>query len=199
MRTFRPLHTSRGFGVLEVLIGGTVTILAILAINQVLVSTRRATALEQRRILAESYTTELLEFFRSLGNAQLSAYLQKNPITGLATPVTNLYPLCAHINILDRSGSSAVNRLILNADPIADIGPSLFDGGPPRLSVNRYYQVQVVDITTMVVNAAACGQPPTYVLGANERFLVTVGVTWVPAGQDVSGVQRMVATTVLPE
>jgi len=193
---FKQLKSSRGIGILEVLIAGILVSLITLGLNQLLIATRRSAALAQRRILADTYTTELLEFFRSLTSTQLSDYLKKNPVTGsTATP----YPLCAHINILDRAGSSGTNRLIVNADPLADLGTTLLDNPVPRLSVNRYYQVQVVNIHSLVVNAAACGAPPTYTLAPDERFLVTVGVTWVPMQKDTDDIQRMVATIVLPE
>jgi hypothetical protein len=63
---------------------------------------------------------------------------------------------------------------------------------------NRFYQIFVVNVDTMDIQTTYCNNnaitmPP---LSPNERFLITVGVSWVPHGR--IEVKRMVLTTLIP-
>lgn len=163
---------------------------------------------------AEWYAIELLEFFRSHTSDQLKAYLALNPFQDTTCPGCGPYPLCAHVNYLDRKEGK-----ILNEDPLAYLpSPNLMDAGDGALKANRYYQVSVVDMTGTATDDAMrlqknfCAMTAKQVylsqrtpvpgetkeLGAQDRFLVTVGVTWVPKGKTVAEERHVVLTTLLP-
>lgn len=132
-----------------------------------------ASALDSRRQVTESVkaelaAVELLEFFQSLTATELRTVLSTNRANGSTAPL-DLYRLCSHANLLDRDSGSA-----LNPDPLAEINPSV------RLQqANRFYQVQVINTQTQTLVDAKCNQTAaTAVLNPNERFLVTVGVSW---------------------
>ncbi len=173
-----------------------------------LLSSRKASKPLEQKNLAENYAAELIESFFSISGTQLAGYLSAIP----AVAGTPAYPLCAHINLLDRVATGGTT-VYLNRDPMADLPATsvlenLVDN---KYHANRYYQVQVVDAPTLAVNAGACGYYTTaipgpcgvsgnnYVLCAGERFLVSVGVSYVPAGKTEANVQSIVLTTVLPE
>lgn len=158
----------------------------------------------KNRTTAETYASELLEFFVSHTSDQLKRYLEINPVDGLSTGGLGAYPLCSHVNILDR-----VRGAVLNSDPIAEL-PVFNDAGAPiGLKANRFFQVQIVDMTTMNVRRDICdktarqiflfGRAPaageTTGLAENERFLITVGMTW-PGGRN--NIERVVLSTVIP-
>jgi len=189
---------TKGFGILEVLIAVTLFSLIAYATSGGLASTQAKTATLRREAIALSLATELLEFFRSLSGAELNLYLSKNPITGLNT---KLYPLCSHINLLDRKHSTPGHAILLNADPLAELPLSPLSRGDKNKDVNRFYQVQVVNIKTQDVVTTKCGSLPPYDFDRlnfpDERFQVTVGVTWFNPNGDTP--QRIVMTAILPD
>jgi hypothetical protein len=148
----------------------------------------------QETLVASSFASEGAELFRSLTNTQLNNYLFNNAAKFAAGPI----PLCAHINILDRTSGQ-----ILNRDPLADLPATnrLNRSTAATQNANRYYQVQIVEGTTLAVDPAACGRVTPYNFAANptKRFRVTVNVTWLPKGGGVDQVQRAVVSTLLPE
>lgn len=139
---------------------------------------------------ATQFATELIELFRSMSSTQMNTYLFTNAAKFTAGNV----PLCAHINILDRSSGT-----IVNPDVLATLPPNPLDRTTPATNSNRYYQVNVVDATSLAINTAACNGTVPYVFGANERFLVTVSVTFIPIGKTVASVERAVVSTLLAE
>ena len=160
-----------------------------------------------QKVQAEHLATELLEYFQSYSSAEMQSYLATNPMGG-----KNAYPLCAHINLLDRRqqctadeiqrGTCVIEDILFNEDPVAAIPPHLLPAGPSTsfsTRPNRFYMVQVVDLETMAVRKDVCDQAVTaksFSLGPNERFLITVGVTWFPPGER-SSLERIVASTIL--
>jgi len=97
----------------------TITIGIILLFARSVNQARDLSLFHHKRLLAEAYVTELLEFFHSLTNDQINQHLKRNPFS-LSTLSADLYPLCAHINILDRT---KVPPVLLNPDPLATLGP----------------------------------------------------------------------------
>ncbi len=157
-------------------------------------------------VVADAYASELLELFRSETPTGFEAHLITNPVNSSL----GAYPLCAQINIADTSTSGN----ILNRDPLADIVSAPITSGsstllPPYREIatatgpgqnlpNRFYQAQVVDMTTLQVDTSYCGQTitPTFSLGTNETYLVTVGVTWNSVTQNK--IRSVVVSDVLP-
>jgi len=163
------------------------------------VDARRQASLLHETVIAEAHATELVEFFRSFTTKELMSYLSRNPFSGHAP-----YTLCAHINILDRQTGQ-----IFNEDPLAELplnGPlSQLD---KRYSANRNYRIQVVNLKTMKIRKEVCGEaasnlsyslpaPGKLALLPEEKFLVTVGVSWIPSGRTVSNVKRVALSAVL--
>ena len=143
-----------------------------------------------RKVIAEQYASELLEFFRSLSSTEFKAYMQAS------AP----YPLCPKVNLINSSvqpncantfTQPDANALI--SDPILgnslDCAPIQCPGNATQTcffnnGVNRYYQVQVLDISNnMQPVQAACGSV-NYNLGTNERYSVTAVMTWAEKGGD---------------
>lgn len=138
---------------------------------------------------AEIYASELLETFRAWKGQWLWNYLKTNPVDTRF----GAYPLCTRINLLDRASGKIVNE-----DPVAQLPPAnALDLGTKN--ANRFYQVHVVDKTTLQPKSALCSK--TAVTGtfdaATDRLLVTVGVSWIPKTQTQP--KRIVLATILPE
>lgn len=168
---------SRGISIIEVVAAiFIVTLVAYLLLTNS--SGPRAIQKQESNAAASALASELVEFFRSMTLSRLKTYLSTNPVNGALPP----YPLCAHINILDRSTGNTVN-----GDAIADLSPRLLGGFTGLQAANRWYMVEVVDRVTLARTVAACGQnPATYTLRAkpgdpvDEVYYVTVGVSWYP-------------------
>ncbi len=160
-------------------------------------------------IIAESYATELLEFFRSFTDDGLRDYLSKNPINGNTT-VAGLYKFCSHINLLDRTSGT-----ILNGDPVADLPPdNRLDARQGR--ANRFYQVHVVNIAgtaaqdELIVRKDLCARTAKEIyfynrtpdapiqLGKDEKLFVSVGVSWMTRTKRPMA-KRIVLSTFLPD
>lgn len=139
----------------------------------------------RKKIYAEQYASELLEYFRSLTTDNIRDLMSQNPIS----PAAPAYPLCAHINILDRSSGS-----ILNPDPRADLPPSAL------IESNRFYMVYIVDSRTMAVKSTACNNVVgTYTFQPEDRFFITVGVSWRANMEETTGpIHRVVLSTLIP-
>lgn len=174
-------------------IGSLVAFLA-MGVLKVHAGMRTQTVAQKKTLMAEALASELLEFFRAQTTKSLRNQLRKNPVTNTTA---NPYYLCSHINLLDRT-----KNMIVNEDPIAQLSSTLLDGAS---KANRFYQVFVVDAATLTINSSACnltaasifvsGETPSgttpYTLTANERFMVTVGVSW---GKD----KRVVSSILIP-
>lgn len=166
---------SRGISLIEVIAAiFIVTLVAYLILTSS--SGQREIQKQESNAAASALATELVEFFRSMTLARLKTYLSTNPVNAAFTP----YPLCAHINILDRNTGNLVN-----ADPIASLPPNALGGGTGIGAPNRWFMIEVVDRVTLARTVAACGQnPATYTLRAkpgdpvDEVYYVTVGVSW---------------------
>lgn len=181
----------RGFSILSVVVA-TAIVGAAFAYSQINTVSLRKVSLETAdKVIADTYATELLEYLRSQPSVDLIEYLKTNPSGG-----AGIYPLCAHINIIDRR-----NAAVINPDPIAALPANPLDGTTPQLRSNRFYQVNVIDLSTMTIktdpycNRTALTMPA---LSASERLLVTVGVSWVPKGQVAANAKRVTMSTVLP-
>lgn len=178
-----------GFTLLEVLIA-----LALLAVGSslslgFLAQSRNARLRGVESALASTAATELLEFFRSFhtGDALLT-FLAGRPIK---------YPLCSRVHF-----KNWATGVLQQPDALAGLPPTALGGAAVSLAANRYYQVHIMDIDTLAVQPARCGQvpgalvPPT--LAANERVFVTVAVDW-KSRSDSSTVEQKALTAVLPE
>lgn len=197
-----------GLSLLGVVVASAIISIAVLIFAQSFSSTKKLGNYYQMRNVAEGFASELLETLVSLSNNQLVNYLASNPVNASYAP----YPLCAHINIIDRANSTVTSPAILNLDPIANLADSVIDNSQSaKLIANRFYRVQVVNASTLVETTSACGLYTTTVSGSpgangnyyrlfpNERFLVTVGVSFVPPGKDETNAERVVLSSLLPE
>lgn len=205
-------HTTfqRGFSLLGVVAALLTLTLGLSYYAQSILGNRKVVKKLEQGNVAENFAAELMETFLSISNDQLASYLAAVP----GVPGTPGYPLCAHINILDRANTTGTSGPVyFNRDPLADLPPGSYidNRRSPDLSANRFYQVQVVNAGTLAPTAAACGLVPStaggpcgvsgprYKLCSTERFMVTVGVSFVPLGKDVASARRIVLTSILPE
>ncbi len=204
----------RGIGIISVLISVLIIISATVFFAQGSVSARKQSKLLHDQSLATAFATELMEFLRSHTDDRLREYLGINPFTRNGTCPTCLpYKLCSHINLLDRNAG-----VLLNEDPIAALPSSVLDGPNSKLAPNRWYQVQVVDLARniggglgdMNIRKDLCGISAKDIkfkggtggaleLKTSEKFLVTVGVSWIPKNGSVADVERVVLTSILPD
>ncbi len=194
-----------GISVVSALVSMAIVGLAFVLYSRGIETSRALVKNSRNSVLAEVWASELLELFRAMTTTQTLTYLSKNPYypgAALCPPTCTSgcpdacfpYTLCSHVNLLDRSNASTLNQ-----DPLAQLPPLSLDGGSTATATNRFYFVQVVDVSTLTPNTSYCGQTPTpsTVLATNERLFVTVGVTWV-LNQDVSNVRRVSLTTLIP-
>ncbi len=178
MRDFKPhsyLRGKSGFTLLSFVMSLLIISLALFIMLVGEVSSRKTMARVQQRVIAQSSATELAEFFRSMKNNTLLAYLGKNPVDPTSLP----YAFCADINRLDRA-----TGVVALPDPLA--GSAANEGGPENVgtmqTLNRYYRVEVIDRITREVNSKACGKTPAeFPLSPNQTLLVSVVANWVAA------------------
>lgn len=181
----------RGFSILSLVIATAIVGAAFTYAQINNVSMRKIGLETADKVIADTYATELLEYLRSQPSMDLIEYLKTNPAGG-----AGVYPLCAHINIIDRRTAA-----VINPDPLAALPANPLDGTAPQLRSNRFYQVNVIDLNSMTIktdpycNRTALNLPG---LTASERLLVTVGVSWVPKGQAAINARRVTMSTVLP-
>lgn len=213
-RIFAPLRGARraarrGDSLISVLLSVFAILVGFVWFARSQSSAGRASAGLQSNLVAEAYATELLEYFRSQTPDRLKANLATNPISATDAP----YPLCAHVNLLDRPDTTAAKTILLNEDPLAALPvPNALDGSDARRAANRFYQVQVVNLKTLAVRKDLCGltAAQTLLFGraptgmetgsftVDDRFLVTVGVSWVPKDRNADDVKRIALTAVIP-
>lgn len=149
------------------LIMGSVFAVAILGATlvyfaQSVFSSRRTAVGLIKAAVAESLASELTEFFRSLKSSELNAHM------------AGRFRLCENIDKINRTGSSP-GTVVSSPDPLAQLVASTLEGVQPA---DRYYRVEVIDISTAQPNSVVCGRLAPYALAANERFLVSTIVDW---------------------
>lgn len=169
-------------GTIMITAGSLIVIFSLLGAITGLSSSRAQAIRIYKKNLAQIYATELIELFRSRTGVEIANYLGQ----------FNNYPLCAHMNILNRS-----NNTIENPDPNVDLGSNQLDIDITNKRANRFYIVQVIDVNNLQPNSQKCGQSG-YSLSDNERFLITVGVSYYPT-QESTTVERVVLSTIIPE
>ncbi|MCB0418647.1 MAG: hypothetical protein H6617_10195 [Bdellovibrionaceae bacterium] len=159
-----------GYALLSLLVAGSILSLSVLFAQSSLLQVRVQQVRVNRRLIAQSYATELIEYFRSMTNDLLLSYLRRTP--SAASP----YSLCQRVNEVDRRTGT-----IRLPDPLASLPQSATDNPVWGLAAaNRYYQVEVLDRLSLTPVSAACGQSPSsYTRRENESFFVTVGVSWL--------------------
>lgn len=184
--------SQRGSTLISVAIASIILVLGVLYFQRSSNSLRKIAAQADDKLIADAYAAELLDLFRGYSTDDLLNYLKTNP-TGAGTA----YPLCAHVNLLDRTTGKVLNR-----DPIAALPPeNLLEGVGPTKKANRFYQVHIVDMSTLTIKKSPFCNQNANTLGAraaHDRLMVTVGVSWVPNGAPVAAVRRVVMSTVLP-
>lgn len=179
----------KGFSLLSTLCSIVILSIGFGIASHALSLSRKSAARLSKTLIAEAYAMELVEYFRSQTNGRLAQYLNENPVNGALSP----YKLCAHINLLDRT-----TGILLNEDPLAALPPlSALDGATLGTKANRFYQVQVVDTISLTVNTTKCGMAAG-APGPNEKYFVTVGVSWVTPDNPSEPPHRVVLTTLLP-
>jgi len=203
---------TRGISIIATLIATLIVVSALTFGLSALLGGKQATRKMEIKTVAENYAAELLESFLVFNSGQLAGFISRDPAYAQPTALVPAYPLCAHVNILDRAATPANGPpTILNPDPIAALPLNLPFGNLslPKYLPNRFYQITVVDPTNLAVNNNACGRfvdpnPPCgvrpggrYSICPNERFLVAVGVSFVPAGKTEAEVERVVFTALV--
>lgn len=179
-----------GLTLISVLVASVILAIGVLIFAQVEGLGRKKTLELEQTALAEFYGGELLELFRSHTQASFQSFLRNS-----SNPDRRDFLYCSHMNLLDRT-----NNKILNPDTVADLPPSLLDGGAPTTRANRYYQVFIVNAAddllydNNVCNKKYRNDAPT----ATQRYLVTVGVSWIPKGKTAQNAKRVVLTTLIP-
>ena len=195
------VQNRHGSLLLEALFVGLICLVAVYGLHVSMRASSNAESLTLEKVQSEQFASELLEYFRSLSSAQLKDYLNNSP-------GPTVYDLCSHINIIDPSQKSSCALTILQPDtraelPISELGnPGSCTvvpcAGNPQTNCyvnsgpNRFYQVQIVDLENNL--AARCGTTAT-ALGPNERYLVTVGVSWLNSDNSVR--QQVQLSTIL--
>lgn len=200
------IRNQRGVALItSVLVSGIIISAASLSISQ-MVKGRKSVRVFEARNAAEDFAAELLEFFVGFTTLQLGGYLRRN--IPQFSALVQRHPLCAHVNLLDRTATLPTGpQIIMNADPLAALPANsvIENAQSSKFRANRFYQVMVVDSTTLAPNPAACGRIPDpnnavpcgvrgvsdYVLCAGERFMVAVGVSFVPFGKDETSLERI--------
>ena len=192
-----PRTPPRGITLISVLISLVIVTVGFYFYSQSLAKNHEMVLRTQDLAVGTRFASELLEVFHGMKGSDLDKYLFSNLEAGKFS-LGNI-PLCAHINILDRASGST-----FNPDSIAALPSSNpLNRGTPATAANRYYQVQIVDSTTLApVVPSPCGNTvaPVFNFAANPnaRYMVTVSVTWVPRGKTVQDIQRAVVSTILP-
>ena len=191
-----PFLSESGLSLLEVVISVFLLTVAILGASESWYSSYKLGSDHGDTLLAEAYSVELLEFFRSFRPRRLANYFSVNRYDPGNLLGLGAYTLCAHINLLDRA-----NTNILNEDPVAQLPLNRLDGNNDPIRANRYYQIQVVNMDDLTVNVARCNTTTEggFSLAPNERFLITVGTSWIGTGNESGKVKRVVFSTILPE
>lgn len=206
-------RTQRGDSLIAVVIGLAIVLVVTVASAMLYQQSRRGIDQVTERMAAHLSVAELAEFFRSMSPGGLLTYLSTNPVTGSANP-NDIYPFCAHINILDRESGKLVNK-----DPLADLPAEAWMNWPGRFlaggrdfttTANRYYQVFVVDMRTLQIDETYCSLNPSLIrttprlathhpnirIPLTHKFMVTVGVTWLRKSKQVEEALRNATTTV---
>jgi hypothetical protein len=215
-----PMLSIRGSMILSVAVGMVLLTGILFFTLKTNRTTRQGEIRYKDATIAGAYATELLEFLRTYRTHRLQDYLGTNPYASKPP-----YYLCSHINALDRASGAIVNEDPLATLPDNN---SLTWQDPDatqnlKIRPNRYYQVSIVNImgdsvvgyaTTdgLVIRKDYCDRSASAVPSAGNlssylnvidntetlRFLITVGVTWVPKGKTVADVQRVVLSTIIP-
>ncbi len=205
------MKSNRGSQILFLVIASVIVIMGVMYFAKSLMYSREQSAQLNESVIAESYAVELLEFLRSQTPEQLKANFAVNPIDSNLEP----YKFCSHVNLLNRS-----DGIVLNEDPIARMPSTILDiGTSAKTKANRYYQVQVADIKgtavsdTIQVNKDLCKNSAKEVflngnakVGAetiellpDERFILTVGVSWLQKDKTGENVKQVVLSSLIPE
>ncbi|MBI1859319.1 MAG: hypothetical protein HYR96_00160 [Deltaproteobacteria bacterium] len=204
------MKSNRGSQMLYLIIASVIVIMGVLYFSQSLMYSRKQSVELNHTVIAENYAAELLEYLRSQTPQQLKANFSKNPVNA----TLGAYKFCAHINLLNRT-----DGVTLNLDPIAALPPSVLDGATPQTKANRYYQIQIADIEgtaasdSITVNKNYCantakevflynipqGAGETVGLLKNERFIITVGVSWYQRDKSGNNLKQVVLSTLIPE
>ena len=171
------LKSNGGFIIGALASAAVLTVVFFVAI-QMLSPLRNTQAVTQELLVAELYAAELLEHFVSLSSDELQI--------ALSTDATlKLLPLCSYINIANSTDSG-----VINAIPMASLpAPNPLDS--PKGVANRYFKIEIVDVTTLIVRADVCTKLPNQIrlsgrtgvagdllLNATDTFKITVGVVW---------------------
>lgn len=201
------LSKPKGWSLISLVVGFLIIVMGSFIFARNIVAMRKHSLHLRQTLVAEMLAVELLEFLRSFTPDGLRTYLSTNPVNATKNP----YPLCAHINLLDRTNSTPSKILILNRHPAATLPISPLSDASNPMAANRYFQIQVVNARTLGFNRSYCDKRMTQIclfnricsvgqtqLSEHERFLLTVGVSWFPKGK-TTDVRRIVLLAITPE
>jgi hypothetical protein len=204
------MKSNQGSQILFLVVASVIVLLGVLYFSKSIVYSREQSAQLNQAVIAELYAAELLELLRSHTPDQLKTKMSKNPVEASQKP----YKFCAHVNLLNRK-----DGFMLNADPIADLPPSVLDGPTKEAKANRYYQIQIADIKgtdkddSITVNKDLCKYTAEEIylngdtakggekveLKLDERFVLTVGVSWLARDKKGDTVKQVVLSSLIPE
>lgn len=163
-------HEQRGYALLEL----TIAFVGIFGIAATAFTYSRSaismsSGATAKRLIAEYSAMDLLEFFRSVNEAELNAYMSLHQ-----------YEVCQ--KVVGTTGTKDTNKQqktnSVNNDSLASFFVTPGGAPIPESTPSRYYEITVFDLAAQVVKNGYCGKKAPYILKANEAFLVTAGATW---------------------
>lgn len=185
--------TNRGNTLISVILGFLIVGMSLQFAYAGLAADRRLLMKNRSRIGAQVLASEFLELARSMKSSEWKTFMQ-----------TAGHPACQDVNRLLRWASSPTNQVYLNAykSPAAELEDTGFPALPVYQSVrynpNRSFRTDVINIKTLNT-VPKCGAMNVVNLGPDERFKVTVTVSWVPLGQPFGNWQEFSLSTILAE
>ncbi len=211
-----------GFSIVSLIISSLIGAIGLFCLQTALISAQRQVLLKTELVIATHFATELLEFFRALTPDELKELLSQNPTDKNQDGILNPYSLCTPINILDRESSpegQSGNPIILNEDPLAALPNSKLDLSSIRSKPNRFYYIQIVNLAVrdpdgnpflfprgdlcnktvrdIYLFGRDCVGSEKIQLGRYDRFMVTVGVSWVPPWKSHRSAHRVVLSSLI--
>ncbi len=153
------------------LAAGIILAIGSLAALNVIRNSRNSEVRSREVFLAEAYATELLEYFISRPVARVAVVMNIDPVS----KVPPGYKLCSYVNL-----KNPANGTLSQPYPLADLPPTALLKLRAQ-AANRYFRIDVINVTTKTVRTDVCNQTTASVVrNAGETFLFTVGVVWTP-------------------
>lgn len=146
---------------------------------------------QSRKLVLTGLAAELAELFRSHTQDSFTNFLRAGSRAQ--------FFYCAHINLLNRASNQ-----MMNPDGIADLPDYLLQRYftlSPQNVPNRFFQVTIVNLRdNLTPRANICSQRFSATLPtADERYLITIGVTWSDPRSDRKDLDNVSISTLIPD